>query len=316
VATTLTGGVPPGGGGISFDLQFEIEGRGVVLDDPALELPFSEVDADYFTVMRIPILLGRPFSGEDDPGSPRAVIIGESMAKRLWKGDSPIGQRIRWSPDRPWLTVVGVAGDVYQLQPDRPRGMFSAYYANSQSRGIPSQQTIVVRTASDPAALVPAIREHIRTRDPEQPISRVETVEQAYAEFFASHRFYAVLMTAFALTGLAIAGVGLYGVLAYAIVQRTREFGIRLALGAQTRDVLRAVLANGAALVGAGLVLGAFGSLLLTRALGSLLVDLPGTDPVTYLSVIALVGAVGFIACWIPARRATRVDPVVALRCE
>jgi ABC-type antimicrobial peptide transport system permease subunit len=123
-------------------------------------------------------------------------------------------------------------------------------------------------------------------------------------------------MTAFALTGLAIAGVGLYGVLAYAIAQRTREFGIRLALGAQTRDVLRAVLASGAALVGAGLVLGAFGSLLLTRALGSLLVDLPGTDPVTYLSVIALVGAVGFIACWIPARRATRVDPVVALRCE
>jgi putative ABC transport system permease protein len=316
VSTTLTGGIPPGGGGISFDLQFEIEGRGVVLDDPNLELPFSEVDADYFSVMRIPLRLGRPFTAEDHPGSPRAVIIGESMAQRLWNGASPIGDRIRWSQDWPWYTVVGVAGDVYQFEPDRPRGMFSAYYANSQSRGIPVQQTLVVRTAGDPETLVPVIREHIRALDPEQPILEIKTVQQAYSEFFAAHRFNAILMATFALIGLTIAGVGLYGVVAYATAQRTREFGIRLALGAQARDVLHIVLASGATLIGVGLVLGVVGSLLLARALGSLLVDVPTTDPLTYFSVIALLGTVALAACAIPARRATRVDPVVALRCE
>jgi putative ABC transport system permease protein len=211
--------------------------------------------------------------------------------------------------------VVGVVGPVYQFRYDLTQHAPAFYRASYQDRA-GAVQTIVVRTVGDPSSIVPLIREQVRALDPSQPIWRLGSIESQYTEFFAVPRFYMFLMTTFAALGVTIAAVGLYGVLAYAIAQRTREFGIRLALGAQTRDVLRAVLASGAALVGAGLVLGAFGSLLLTRALGSLLVDLPGTDPVTYLSVIALVGAVGFIACWIPARRATRVDPVVALRCE
>ncbi|HSC25876.1 MAG TPA: ABC transporter permease [Vicinamibacterales bacterium] len=316
VATTITGGVPPRGGGISFQLHFEIEGRGIVLDDPNLLMPFSEVDGDYFSVMRIPLRDGRTFSREDTLEAPRAIIIGEAMARRLWKGDSPIGERIRWDSDVPWHTVVGVVGDVYQFRHDQPRDQFALYYPNSQSRGIPGQQTILIRATGDPAAIAPVVRSLIREVDPDQPLSRIETVDEAYREFFATPRFYAFLMTAFALVGLAISAVGLYGVLAYAIAQRTREFGIRMALGAQRADVLRLVLGSGAAIIAAGVTLGAAGSLILSRALESLLVDVQRTDIATYALVSLLLATIALIACWVPARRATLVDPVTALRLE
>jgi putative ABC transport system permease protein len=316
VASTITGGLPPGGGGISFDLKFEIEGRGVVLDDPSLLMPFSEVDGDYFHVLGIPLKAGRTFSREDTPESPRAIVIGEAMARRLWKGDNPVGQRLRTSPEGRWSTVVGVVGDVYQFRHDQPRGQFALYFANSQSRQIPGLQTLVIRTAGDPSAMIPAIKQQIWAVDPEQPIYRIETVESAYADFFATPRFQAFLMSAFALIGLAITAVGLYGVLAYAIAQRTREFGIRLALGAQRGDILRLVLRSGLRLTAVGLVAGVAGSLAMTRALQSLLVEIEPTDRLTYAVVVLSLGVVAGVACWIPARRATEVDPIVTLRTE
>jgi predicted permease len=315
-AAAVAGGTPPGGGGISFRLTFEIEGRGIVLDDPGLLMPFGEVDGNYFDVVGIPLKAGRTFSREDTPDGPRTMIISEVMARRLWKGDNPIGQRLRTDPSRPWYTVVGVVGDVYQLEVSQPRGLFAAYYPNTQSRGIAAQQTVVVRTDSDPLAMIPAIRQQIWTVDPDQPFIRIGPLADEYAEFFATPRFYAFLMISFAAIGLAITAVGLYGVLAFAIAQRTREFGIRMALGARPTDVRRLVLASGFVLVATGLVLGGAGSLLVTRALESLLVEVPRTDPLTYAVVTVALGAVALIACWIPARRATRVDPMVALRCE
>jgi putative ABC transport system permease protein len=316
VAATVTGGVPPGGGGVSFGLKFEIDGRGVVLDDPSLLMPFSEVDGDYFSVLGIPLKAGRTFSREDTPESPRAIVIGEEMARQLWKGDNPVGQRLRTSPEGRWSTVIGVVGDVYQFRPDQPRGQFAVYYANSQSRGTPGLQTLVIRTAGEPSAMIPSIKQQIWAVDPEQPIYRIESIESAYADFFATPRFQAFLMSAFALIGLAITAVGLYGVLAYAIAQRTREFGVRLALGARRGDILRLVLRSGLTLTTVGIAAGVAGSLVVTRALESLLVEIQPTDRLTYAIVVASLVLVAGVACWIPARRATQVDPVVALRTE
>jgi putative ABC transport system permease protein len=219
-------------------------------------------------------------------------------------------------PERPWYTVVGVVGDVYQLEHARPRGMFAVYYAMSQSRGIAVQQTLIVRTAGEPEGMIGAIKRQIWSVDPDQAILEIATLESQYAEFFATPRFYAFLMTAFAAFGLIVSAVGLYGVLAYAMAQRTREFGIRMALGARSRDVLGMVLRSGGVLTAAGMALGAAGSVAITRALESLLVDVPRTDPVTYAAVIAVLSAAAMAATWFPARRATRVDPIVALRQE
>jgi ABC-type antimicrobial peptide transport system permease subunit len=188
--------------------------------------------------------------------------------------------------------VVGVAGDVYQLEYDTPRGMF------------------------DPVRSIPAIRQAIWSVDPDQPILGLRTMDALYREFLGVPRFQAVLMGAFALIGLAIAAIGLYGVLSYAMAQRTREFGIRMALGARPSHVLAMVLGHGVALVAAGILLGAAGSLVLTRALSSLLVNIPPHDPFTYAAVIVGLAAVSLTACWLPARRATHVDPVIALRSE
>jgi putative ABC transport system permease protein len=163
---------------------------------------------------------------------------------------------------------------------------------------------------------MPEIRQAIWSVDRDQPIGRLETIEEAYADFFATPRFYAVLMSAFALIGLAISAVGLYGALAYAIAQRTREFGIRTALGAQRGQVLRLAMQAGLTITGAGLVLGVLGSIFVGRALGALLVEVSAADPATYLLAIAVLGVTALVSCWVPARRATTVDPVIALRHE
>ena len=312
---TVAGGTPPTGGGFSFGLQFEIDGVGVVLDDPLVLLPFAEVEADYFSVLGVPLVSGRTFSADGGSGTP-AVVISREMANRLWKGANPVGQRIRLRPDSPWLTVVGVVGDVYQLEYDSPRGMFAAYYPRSQSRGMPAQETLIVRTSDAPARVVPLIRQAIWSVDSDQPILKLTTMDVLYREFLGVPRFQASLMGAFALIGLAIAAVGLYGVLSYAISQRTREFGIRMALGARRWDVLAMVLRYWAGLVALGILLGIAGSLALTRAISSLLVNIPPHDPITYALVVAGLAGISLAACWAPARRATRVDPVVALRCE
>jgi putative ABC transport system permease protein len=194
--------------------------------------------------------------------------------------------------------------------------MFAAYYPMSQSPGMTAQETLIIRTAGDPAPLVPAIRRAIWSVDRDQPILRLQTMEGRYSTFLGVPRFQTALMSAFALIGLAIAAIGLYGVLSYAISQRTREFGIRMALGARRRDVLGMVLQNGAGLVALGILTGIAGSLVMSRAIDSLLVGVPRTDALTYSLVAAVLGTISLFACWLPARRATRVDPVVALRCD
>jgi putative ABC transport system permease protein len=315
-AITVTQGLPPDATNIAFSLKFEVEGRGIVLDDSKLVVPFTSVGPDYFTVMGIPITAGRAFTSDDRAGSPRVVILSETMARRLWNGANPIGQRFRFDvgAEDPWYTVVGIAGNVFQFEHASPREQFAYYQPLAQTGG--NGNVLVVRSAGDPGALLPLIRGAIRSVDPDQPLASLATITTKYAEFFAVPRFYAVLFSAFAAVGVLIAVVGLYGVLAYAIAQRTREFGIRMALGARPEDVLRLVLRSGGSVTLLGLALGGLGSAIVTQAMTSMLVDISRLDPMTYVAVALALIVAALLACWLPARRATRVDPIVALRCE
>jgi predicted permease len=317
VDVTRSGGAPPDGGNLDLAPTFEIEGRGVVLDDPKLVVPNSSVSPEYFAVMGIPMIAGRSFSADDTSGAPAAIIISQTMASRLWPGTNAVGQRLklRQNSNAPWYTVVGIVQDVYQLDYAQTRGQF-AYYFPATQRGLGAVQTIALRTAGDPAFVLPLVRDQVRALDPEQSIWKLDTAPTAYARFFALPRFYTSLMAALAGLGIVIAAVGLYGVLTYAIAQQTREFGIRLALGAQKRDILRMVLRGGAVVTGLGLLAGALGSVFVTRSLESMLVDVPRLDPIAYGVVAIVLALVALAACWIPASRATRVDPVVALRAD
>lgn len=313
-AVTVAGGKPPTGGGLSDGLRFEVEGVGVVLDDPLVLLSTAEIQADYFSVLRIPVLAGGTFTRSD--GRDRPVVINEAMARRLWRGGNPVGTRIRFSPEGAWYSVAGVVGTIYQLDYDNPGAVLAAYFPADRGTRLTAQDTLIVRTTGAPQPLIPAMRRAIWSVDPDQPILKVATMDALYGEFLDVPRFQAILMGAFALGGLLIAAIGIYGVLACAIAQRTREFGIRMALGARPSDVRRMVLRQGAALVGTGMLVGSAGGLALSRAMGSLLVGVTPYDPLTYLVVLAALGGIALAACWVPARRATQVDPVIALRAE
>lgn len=245
------------------------------------------------------------------------VVINESMARRFFgEPHRAIGQRLRTRGAREaFKTIAGVAANVFQFDHSRPQGLFAAYYPRQQP-SLSGQQKLILRTARAARPPADAIRQQIWSIDPSQAIHEIATADDMYYEFFATPRFHALLMTVFAAIGVCMAAVGLYGVLAYAVVQRTREFGIRFALGARRADIMRLSLGQGARVTAAGLVLGAVGSLIVTRGLESMLVGLSRTDPVTYAMTLLVLIAVASLANWIPSRRAAAVEPAVALRQE
>ena len=310
-AVTIAPALPPGGGGFSFSLNIEAEGNPEVIADPALVLPRSTVRQEYFSVLRIPVLAGRTFLPEDGVVKPPPLIVNEAMARRLWPSGQAVGGRVRLNADQPWREVVGVVGTVYQF--DRSTRDLMAIYepaGQTYSRFL----TLTVRTQGDPAARIADLRAAIRAIDPMLPIYRIETAAQSYATFQAAPRFYAVLLAVFAVTGIVLASIGLYGVMAYATAQRTPEFGLRMALGAEPRDVLRMVLAQGMWMAAWGLGIGLAGAAAASDTLSRLLVGVTPRDPVTFIAVAITLCGVALTACWIPARRALRVDPVIALR--
>jgi putative ABC transport system permease protein len=309
-AVTVAASLPPGTGGFSFDLNLEAEGNPKVISDPLLVLPRSTVHPEYFSVMRIPLLAGRTFRPEDGSVEPRPVIVNEAMARRLWPAGTAVGGRLRLDADDPWRDVLGIVGTVYQF--DRSRRDLMGIYEPGRAYG--RFLTLTVRTADDPAPHIADIRAAIRSIDPMLPIYRIETATQAYATFQAAPRFYAVLLTVFAMTGIALASIGLYGVMAYATAQRTSEFGLRMALGAEPGDVLRMVLGQGLTMAAWGIVIGLAGAVAAGGAISRLLVGVAPRDPATFTAVAAALCAVALAACWMPARRALQVDPVVALR--
>jgi putative ABC transport system permease protein len=274
------------------------------------------VTPGYFETIGIPLRRGRLLDEHDVAGAPVAVLISESLARRRFPGQDPIGQRLHIGPNEgPWDTVVGVVGDVKQTslavsQPD------AVYITTAQWRFADMALSLVVRTRDDPAALAPAIRDAIWSVDKNQPVVRVATMDELVAASAAERRFALILFEAFGIVALVLAATGIYGVLSGSVTERTREIGVRLALGASRGDILALVVRQGMTLTGLGVLIGLSGAFVASQAIVTLLFGVSRLDPVTYLGVIALLAGVSMIACWVPAWRAARVDPSITLRAE
>ena len=275
----------------------------------------------YFEAAGIPVLRGRPFTGADREGAPLAVVLSEAAAQLLWPGQDPIGRtvelgtRLGLGSQRPRVggTVVGIVGDVHEFGPAEPAPAL-LYAAHAQ---FPVEwMTIAVRSAGDPTSLAAPLRAIVRAMDPEVPLSDVASGEELLGEALRRDRFYSRFIALFAVAALLLAAVGVYGITASAVASRTREIGIRVALGAAADDVLRLVLQRSILFATIGIVAGLAGAYALTRVLRALLFELSPTDPATIATVTAVLAAVAALAAWLPARHATRVDPVIALREE
>jgi putative ABC transport system permease protein len=278
------------------------------------------VTPDWFRTMRIPLRSGRLLDASDRPGAPEAIVISESLARRVFSGADPIGQRLRIGPEvgdtsRPWGIVVGVAGDVTQTS--LALGADDAFYVSmGQWPWVDQVQSLVVRSTGDPGALAPAIERAIWSVDRNVPIIRVATMSDLLARSEARRRFVLIVFETFALAALALAVIGIYGVLAGSGAERMREMGVRAVLGATPESLRALVLRQGMVLAAIGTVIGIGASVLATRALTTLLFGVSRADPITYLGVVALLLGVSAVACWVPAWRASRVDPAVTMRGE
>jgi putative ABC transport system permease protein len=274
------------------------------------------VSPGYLEAMRIPLRRGRMLDEHDDAAAPWAVVINESFAARKFRGTDPIGQHVHvGATTAPWYTVVGVVGDVKQLSLAASRSE-AVYVTPTQSPFADRALSLVVRTSGDPAAIAPAVRRAIWSVDKDQPIVRVVTMDALVARSGAERRFAMVIFTAFAIVALVLAAAGIYGVLAGSVAERTREIGVRAALGASRSSIRGLVLRQGMILALIGAVIGLAGAVAASRALVTLLFGVTNLDPVTYVGVSVLLLAVSAVACWVPAWRAARVDPAITLRAE
>jgi putative ABC transport system permease protein len=289
----------------------EIEGR----LEASAGADFSVVSLDYFRTMGIPLVRGRYFNDRDSGNSASVIIIDETMARRYWPAEDPIGKRIRLRPPpvTPWLEIVGVVGDVKRRTLDAaPRPGIYTHYLQTP----PREMSIVVRAAAEPESLIATVRRAIREVDREQPVADIRPMSEVLSQSIAVRRFPMILLGIFAGLALALAAVGIYGVMAMAVNQRRREMAIRLSLGAQTSDVFRLVMGRGMRLALAGVTLGLMGAFALTRVLDTLLYGVRATDVTTFVLIAVLLVVVALLACFIPARRAMKVDPMMLLRYE
>ena len=295
---------------------FHIQDRPLANESEAPSPDTYSVSPDYFRVMRIPLKRGRLFTDSDRRGAPGVALISESCARAIFPNQDPIGKHIQLGDrrdDKEWLTIVGIVGDVRQYGFDRPSSM-EAYVAQAQDLSF--SFNLVARTTGDPRRLEPSVRQVFLAVDNTQPIYQVQPLEYYVTESLAARRFTLMLLGLFGGLALVLAAVGIYGVISYAVSLRTRELGIRMALGAARKDVLAMVLRQGLTFVVVGLVTGFATSLLMTRFLSSLLFQVHPLDLVTTLLVSLTLAAVAFLANYLPARKASRVDPMVALRRE
>jgi putative ABC transport system permease protein len=305
---TMTGG--------SFGVS--VEGRPDPGPDQRPDVVTRVVSPEYFSTMGIKLLRGRQFDErQDGADATPSVIISETTARRLWPGEDPLGKRIKpGDPDSPgpWMEVVGVVNDVRQFDlTAEPRLQMYLPYVQFEWF-VPRQ--LVLKTDVEPSSLAAAVRGTVWEVDKDQPVSDVRTMDEVLSESIARQRFSTMLLGIFAAVALALAAVGIYGVMSYAVAQRTREIGIRMALGAQAGTVLKLVVGQGLKLVAAGVLLGLAGSLLLTRLMSSLLFGVSPTDPLTMLTISLMLVGVALLASYVPARRAAKVSPMVALRYE
>jgi putative ABC transport system permease protein len=297
--------------------RFVVEGAPFV---PLADRPYAGIRVitpDYFQTMSIPDLKGRSFTEQDRENTPSVIIINEAMAGRYWPNQDAIGKRLDFfeedSGKQEWREIVGVVGDVRHKALET-EVMPEVYFPYKQSPE--NFMNLVVRTASDPASMVPAIRSQVLSIDKDQPVFDIMTMEQRVAKSVASKRFVMLLLSTFSFLALGLAAVGIYGVMAYLVTQRTQEIGVRMALGAQKRDVLKLVVMKGMALAIVGTTIGLVASLALTRVMRSLLFEVTPTDWLTFVIASTVLLIVALLACYIPARRATKLNPLIALRYE
>jgi putative ABC transport system permease protein len=310
------------GGGNSVPLigphnagTFTIEDKPVT-DANVPRAQLSAVSADYFRALGTPLVRGRSFAAGDDEQAPRVAVIDEALAQRFFPDQDPIGRRLKQGPGTskaPWMTIVGVVGNIKSDgfdQPDQPH----LYVAILQSPQY--AMAVYLRTDTNPTSLTQPLRQQVQAVDPNLPLFGERAMDDLVSASLAQRRFAMQVVGLFGALALLLAGIGIYGVMAYSVSQRTREIGIRLALGASRGAIMRWVLRQGMNLTLAGVVVGVIGALVATRLLRSLLFGVAPTDLITYAGLALLLAVVALLACYIPARRATRVDPMIALRYE
>ena len=313
-SASATATLPLSGGGWGRSLT--VEGFPVLSVGQAPMIQHTVVTPNYFRTMGIPLRSGRDFTPADTKGAPLVTIIDDRLARHYWPNESPLGKRIRFGPpedNEPWHTIVGVVSSVrhQRMQEDTRESVYLPHGEISVNG-----MSLVTRTSADPQTLVGAIRREVGQLDPDIPIKELATMEQVMAESIWQPRLYATLFAVFAGGALILAVIGIYGVMAYLVVTRTHEIGIRIALGATTRDVLKLIVGRGMKLTAVGVLIGVSGAYALTRLMRGLLFNISATDPITFVLISLLLTLAAFLACYIPARRATKVNPLVALRYE
>jgi putative ABC transport system permease protein len=296
--------------------NFSIEGRPDFAPEQRVEVPVDSITPDYFRVMGVPLLRGRFFDQRDVDGGPASVIVNNTMARRFWPDEDPVGRRIKYGQldsQAPWMTIVGVVADTRRTGYDaaiRPE----TYLPHAQSPA--GSLTLVVRTTGEPASAAPALRTAVRELDPAVPLYGVSSLDEQLADMTAQRRLNTMLLSIFGGAAAALAAVGIYGVIAHSVAQRTRELGVRMALGASRSSIVGLVLGEGLSLAALGLVLGLGSALALSRAMTTLLYDVSATDPATFAAIAGVTAAVAALACALPALRAISVDAHAALRAD
>ena len=327
-AAGITSCLPLSGQG-GWGKQLTIEERPAASLDQVPSVQYRLVSADFFRAMGIPLRSGRLFTEADRKDAPAVAIVSETLARRLFPGEDPLGRRISMNPPEPliplegrppnfrivWLTVVGVVSDVKQVRLSEPAPA-EVYAPHLQNLEDPVPMFIAVRTESDPMRLASYVRAAVREVDRNQPIARIATMDQVLRGSMAQPRFNTLLLALFAAIALVLALVGIYGMMSYSVAQRAREIGVRMAIGARREDVLRMIVGQASRLMLAGIAIGLCGALAASRALSGLLFGIASTDPSTFIAVPLLFALVALAASYLPARRATRVDPMVVLRSE
>jgi putative ABC transport system permease protein len=294
---------------------FQVEGWPVPPPDRSLSTGVSVTDQNFFRTLQIPLKRGRLFTEQETRETRHVVVISEALARKYFPNEEPLGRRITIglrNGNTP-SEIIGVVGDVKQAGFDHEAEPM-AYWPIPKSTYF--SMTFVIRAKGDANALAISARDVIRSLDAKQPVADVRTLESLLGSSIARQRFNTLLLAVFAMVALLLAAVGIYGVMAYSVTQRTQEIGIRVALGARGADVLKLVVGQGMKLALTGVVIGTIGALALTRLMSNLLFSVSATDPLTFITVATLLIGVALVACWIPARRAAKVDPMTALRCE